>query len=62
MSKLLAFVGAFVGGWLGWWLGAPEEVDQKGVDFFETRIRPMLVEHCYRCHSAAAARKGKLKG
>ena len=22
------------------------------VDFFETRIRPVLVEHCYECHSA----------
>ncbi len=31
-------------------------------EFFEKRIRPVLAEHCYRCHSAAAARKGKLKG
>jgi len=23
-----------------------------GVEFFESRIRPLLVEHCYRCHSA----------
>src|SRR5262245_34393935 len=28
-------------------------------DFFEKRIRPVLVEHCYRCHSASA---DKLKG
>ncbi len=26
----------------------------EGVDFFESRIRPVLVEHCYACHSAEA--------
>ena len=30
--------------------------------FFETRIRPVLVEHCYRCHSTAAQKNKKLKG
>jgi hypothetical protein len=25
-----------------------------GVEFFEKRIRPVLVEHCYKCHSADA--------
>jgi hypothetical protein len=30
-----------------------------GVDFFEAKIRPMLVEHCYGCHSDRAE---KLKG
>jgi hypothetical protein len=29
------------------------------LDFFETRIRPILVENCYKCHSPA---KGKIKG
>jgi mono/diheme cytochrome c family protein len=29
------------------------------LDFFERRIRPVLAEHCYECHSATAA---KLKG
>ena len=32
------------------------------VELFETRIRPVLVEHCYKCHSADAAAKKKLKG
>ena len=33
-----------------------------GVEFFEKRIRPVLVKHCYRCHSAAAKRaKGGLR-
>ena len=31
-------------------------------DFFETKIRPVLVEHCYACHSATAARNKKLRG
>ncbi|HYH68134.1 MAG TPA: DUF1553 domain-containing protein [Urbifossiella sp.] len=31
-------------------------------DFFEKKIRPVLVEHCYSCHSADAAAKNKLKG
>ena len=25
---------------------------QKKVEFFETRIRPILVEHCQECHGA----------
>ena len=28
--------------------------DAAKVEFFEARIRPSLVEHCYSCHSAAA--------
>jgi hypothetical protein len=28
-------------------------------DFFETKVRPILVQHCYRCHSAEAK---KLRG
>src|SRR5256885_2067035 len=28
--------------------------DEPGVDFFESRVRPLLAEHCYRCHSAKA--------
>jgi hypothetical protein len=41
-------------------LGA--DPDRKGIDFFESKIRPMLVTHCYECHSAGAAAKQKLKG
>jgi hypothetical protein len=29
-------------------------LDPAAVEFFESRIRPVLVEHCYSCHSAAA--------
>lgn len=32
------------------------------IEFFESRIRPVLVEHCYECHSAAAKKvKGGLR-
>jgi hypothetical protein len=31
------------------------------LEFFEKKIRPVLVEHCYSCHSAEAAGRGKLK-
>jgi hypothetical protein len=30
-----------------------EQLDPAAVEFFESRIRPVLVEHCYECHSAA---------
>src|ERR1041384_7594979 len=35
--------------------------DRDGIEFFETRIRPVLVEKCYSCHSATAEKvKGNL--
>jgi hypothetical protein len=32
------------------------------LEFFEKRIRPVLVEQCYKCHSAEAEKEKKLKG
>ena len=32
------------------------------LDFFEAKIRPVLVDQCQSCHSADAAKKNKLKG
>jgi hypothetical protein len=44
-------------------LGTPPlraaEPNPKGIEFFENKIRPVLAEHCYKCHSALA---GKSKG
>src|SRR2546429_4749661 len=46
--------------------------DKESYEFFERNIRPVLVEHCYKCHSASAeklksdlwldTREGMLKG
>jgi hypothetical protein len=36
--------------------------DAKKVEFFETKIRPVLIEQCYKCHSEEAAKQKKLKG
>src|SRR5688500_18889096 len=33
--------------------------DRAQLDFFEAKVRPVLVEHCFGCHSAKAE---KLKG
>lgn len=44
-------------------LDLPAQTEQaKGDDFFEQKIRPVLVQHCYSCHSAAAEQNKKLKG
>jgi hypothetical protein len=34
----------------------------EGIEFFERKIRPVLVERCYACHSDQAAAKNTLKG
>ena len=36
--------------------------DSAQIEFFEKKIRPVLVERCYECHSAEAAKAGKLEG
>ena len=36
--------------------------DRADLEFFEKRIRPVLVAQCYSCHSQAAAKTKKLKG
>ena len=43
-------------------LGAPEEAGRDPIHFFEEKIRPVLAERCYQCHSAEAARTGMLMG
>jgi hypothetical protein len=45
--------------WLLVLLPAAGPPDQNGSDFFEKQIRPVLVQHCYQCHSAEAK---KVKG
>ena len=48
---LLPFLVLSSGGLL---LSAPPgaKVDREAMDFFETKVRPLLVENCYSCHGA----------
>ncbi len=54
MSRLGFLIGGIAAATLALPVAAGDDVE-----FFETRIRPVLVRHCYECHSAAAA---ELKG
>ncbi len=36
--------------------------DPRGIEFFEKKIRPVLIERCYKCHSAEAEKSKKLRG
>ena len=49
-----AVVLALLGG-----LAVAQDADPKGAEFFEKKIRPVLVDRCFSCHSAQAE---KLKG
>jgi hypothetical protein len=52
-----------IAGWLcvpGWSAAQPKTAGTRdGIELFEAKIRPVLVKHCYECHSAKAA---KVKG
>src|SRR5215204_5076174 len=42
------------------WTGQPAPTAEQ-VEFFEKRVRPLLVKHCYECHSQDAKKlQGKL--
>jgi hypothetical protein len=41
-------------------LSGPAQNQPDGVEFFEKKIRPLLAEHCYECHSAGKKTKGGL--
>ncbi len=62
MPRLIKFWG-FLAGWLAGMGGVSAQGAEGAVDtqFFESKIRPVLVEACYKCHSAEAERvKGGL--
>ncbi len=40
---------------------AAESPNPEQLAFFESKVRPVLVENCYSCHSSDAQSKGKLK-
>src|SRR5580658_10337573 len=60
MKRSFSFFGLIAGGII---LSAPmvrgQAPSQAGTEFFESKIRPILANNCYKCHSSQAA---KLKG
>jgi hypothetical protein len=59
LSAFLAITLAAVNSWQAFASSAaersPEEITAEGLEFFEKRIRPVLVEQCYVCHSVESA-------
>ncbi len=43
-------------------MAAGAEPSAEDLKLFETKIRPVLVERCYKCHSADAVQKDNLQG
>ena len=41
-------------------LASPAETTPQGIEFFETKIRPLFAAHCYECHSAMHKTRGGL--
>src|SRR5262249_59055328 len=40
----------------------PAKPTAEGIEFFEKKVRPVLVKHCYQCHGEdAKKRKGELR-
>src|SRR5262245_56920615 len=43
------------------WASAVAQPSQREIEFFEKKIRPILVAHCYACHSADTKPSGGLR-
>ena len=41
--------------------GRPPQDNPSAVEWFETKVRPILVDHCYTCHSADTKPAGGLR-
>jgi cytochrome c553/mono/diheme cytochrome c family protein len=41
--------------------GGPPVATAEHVEFFEKKVRPLLVENCQRCHGAATKQRGNLR-
>ena len=52
---LMRLFSHFLGGTLAVILGSTATAADERTTFFEKRIRPILVKHCYRCHGAKTA-------
>ncbi len=59
MKRLLPLFLVLIAGGPAW---AAEAITPAALDFFEKKIRPVLVANCYQCHSASAKEvKGNLR-
>ena len=52
LKQIQWLIGAIVFASASTGLQAFAEDQAAGMEFFESRIRPVLVEHCYQCHSS----------
>src|SRR5690349_19316193 len=57
MSRSAAYLPASVVAVLALAL-ATVRAEGPGAAFFETKVRPTLVEHCYKCHSSDSKKLG----
>jgi hypothetical protein len=46
---------------LALWPGLSAAADTVDAAFFESKIRPVLVERCYQCHAASTKQRGGLR-
>lgn len=51
MVKIAQFLTVSAAAWLISSAAAGEQLDPAAVEFFENKIRPVLAENCYECHS-----------
>src|ERR1700716_878993 len=48
--------------WAPGWAGEPKKpLSAQAVQFFEAKIRPLLVEHCFKCHGDVKKPKAGLR-
>ncbi|MEC9092682.1 MAG: PSD1 and planctomycete cytochrome C domain-containing protein [Planctomycetota bacterium] len=62
ISKIRIASFALAAGFASFVSGDDEDISREKLRFFENKIRPVLVDKCYSCHSAEAAKNGDLKG
>jgi hypothetical protein len=67
VGRALVSVGTFLSVSVAWaapeaaTTSTPEGVETARVEFFEKKVRPVLVSHCYQCHSADTKPAGGLR-
>ena len=43
---------------LACWASGNAQGQDPGIDFFESKVRPLLIDHCYECHSTESGEAG----